>query len=169
MMFPPWRNVRDQASDFVMNCGVHAFEPLSPRKAHRGGTVRHCPIHQGTRPCWPYGWGGHLSMLSVKGFFSVASIASLFPFVPVCLSSVSDPCLYPSCLCLPLRTSFSRCPPNSRREGAAASSVLSLGAFIVLEVNNNYAAATIYRYLGPWQCKLTIYFQENFPKWNYAV
>ena len=108
-------------------------------------------------------------MLSVKGFFSVASIASLLPFVPVCLSSVSDPCLYPSCLCLPLRTSFSRCPPYSRREGAAASSVLSLGAFIVLEVNNNYAAATIYRYLGPWQCKLTIYFQENFPKWNYAV
>ena len=25
-----------------MNCGVHAFEPLSPRKAHRGDTVRHC-------------------------------------------------------------------------------------------------------------------------------
>ncbi len=24
-----------------MNCGVYAFEPLSPRKAHRGGTVRH--------------------------------------------------------------------------------------------------------------------------------
>jgi len=33
---------RDQASDFVTNCGLHAFEPLSPRKAHRGGTVRHC-------------------------------------------------------------------------------------------------------------------------------
>jgi hypothetical protein len=30
------------------------------------------------------------------------------PFVPVCLSSVSDPCPYPSCLCLPLRNSFSR-------------------------------------------------------------
>jgi hypothetical protein len=26
----------------LMNCGVHAFEPLSPRKAQRGGTVRHC-------------------------------------------------------------------------------------------------------------------------------
>ena len=49
-------------------------------------------------------------MLSVKGFFSVASLASLLPFVPVCLSSVSDPCPYPSCLCLPLRTSFSRIP-----------------------------------------------------------
>ncbi len=33
---------RDQASDFVTNCGVHAFEPLSPRKAHRGGTVLQC-------------------------------------------------------------------------------------------------------------------------------
>ena len=108
-------------------------------------------------------------MLSVKGFFSVASLSSLLPFVPVCLSSVSDPCPYPSCLCLPLRTSFSRCPSSSRREGAAASSVLSLRTFIVLEANNNYAVATIYRYLGPWQCKLTIYFQENLPKWNYAV
>jgi hypothetical protein len=28
------------------------------------------------------------------------------PFVPVCLSSVSDPCPYPSCLCLPLDVSF---------------------------------------------------------------
>jgi len=108
-------------------------------------------------------------MLSVKGFFSVASIASLLLFVPVCLSSVSDPCPYPSCLCLPLRISFPRCPSSSRREGAAASSFLSLRTFIVLEANNNYAVATIYRYLGPWQCKLTIYFQENFPKWNYAV
>jgi hypothetical protein len=68
-----------------------------------------------------------------------------------------------------LRTSFSRWPSSSRREGADASSVLSLRTLIVLETNNNYAAATIYRYLGPWQCKLTIYFQENFPKWNYAV
>jgi len=33
---------RDQASDFVTNCGLHAFEPLSSREAHRGGTVRHC-------------------------------------------------------------------------------------------------------------------------------
>ena len=108
-------------------------------------------------------------MLSVKGFFSVASLASPLPFVPVCLSSVSDPYPYPSCLCLPLRTSFSRCPSSSRREGAAASSVLSLRTFIALEANNNYAVATIYRYLGPWRYELTIYFQENFPKWNDAV
>jgi len=45
-------------------------------------------------------------MLSVKRFFSVASLTSLLPFGPVCLSSVSDPCPYPSCLCLPLRASF---------------------------------------------------------------
>ena len=69
-------------------------------------------------------------MLSIKGFFSVASPASFFPFVPVCSSSVSDPCPYPSCLCLPLYTSFSCCPSSSRREGAAASSVLSLPTFM---------------------------------------
>jgi hypothetical protein len=32
----------DHALDLVTNCGVHAFEPMSSRKAHRGGTVRHC-------------------------------------------------------------------------------------------------------------------------------
>ncbi len=48
-----------------------------------------------------------LQLNSVKGFFSVASAASLLPFAPVCLSSVSDSCPYPSCLfCLPLRTSL---------------------------------------------------------------
>lgn len=35
-------------------------------------------------------------------------------FVPVCSSSVSDFCPYPSCLCLPLHTSFSRCPLSFR-------------------------------------------------------
>ncbi len=73
-------------------------------------------------------------MLSVKGFFWVASLSSLSPFVPVCLSSVSDPSPYPSCLCLPLRTSFSRSPSSSRREGAAASSGLSLRTFVNIHV-----------------------------------
>jgi len=54
-------------------------------------------------------------MLSVKGFFPVASPASLLPSCPVCLSSVSDSCPYPSCLCLPLPTSFCRCPSSFRR------------------------------------------------------
>jgi len=45
-------------------------------------------------------------MLSVKRFFSVASPTCPLPFVPVCLPSVSGPCPYPFCLCLPLRTSF---------------------------------------------------------------
>ena len=49
---------------------------------------------------------GHLIMPSVKRFFWVALLTSLLPFVPVCLSSVSDPCPYPSCLCLPLRLPF---------------------------------------------------------------
>ena len=31
----------DQASDCVTNCGLHAFEPLSSREAHRGDTVRY--------------------------------------------------------------------------------------------------------------------------------
>ena len=104
--------------------------PKSPPRWHRPPL----PVHQGTWPCWPYGWRGHLTMLSVKGFFSVASLSSLLPFVPVCLSSVSDPCPYPSCLCLPLRTSFSRCPSSSRREGAAASSVPSLCTFMNIPV-----------------------------------
>ena len=93
-------------------------------------------------------------MLSVKGFFSVASLASLLPFVPVCLSSVSDPCPYPSCLCLPLRTSFSRWPSSSRREGAAASSVLSLHTFIVLA---NYFK------------KLSLYFGLSLPFWYWYI
>ena len=50
--------------------------------------------------------GGHLTLFSVKVFFSVAWPAYFLFFGPVCLSSVSDPCSYPSCLCLPLRTSF---------------------------------------------------------------
>jgi len=45
-------------------------------------------------------------MVSVKGFFSVASLASLLPFAPVCLSSVSGPCPYPFCLCLPFIPPF---------------------------------------------------------------
>src|SRR4030042_1155966 len=36
----------------------------------------------------------------------IASLSSLLTFVPVCLSSVSDPCPYPSCLYLPLYTSL---------------------------------------------------------------
>ena len=67
--------------------------------------VRHCLSIKGHDHVDRMG-GGHLTMLSVKGFFSAASISSLLPFVPVCLSSVSDPCPYPSCLCLPLRTPF---------------------------------------------------------------
>ncbi len=74
------------------------------------GKACHCnlkipAVHQEIR-WWPFGWGRHLTMLSVKAFFSVASLTSLLPCVPVRLSSVSDPCPYPSCLCLPLRTSF---------------------------------------------------------------
>src|SRR5262249_44582440 len=42
----------------------------------------------------------------MQGFLSVVSPDSFLPFVPVFLSSVSEPCPYPSCLCLPSRTSF---------------------------------------------------------------
>ena len=54
-------------------------------------------------------------MLSVTIFFSVAPASFLYP-VAVLPSSVFDPCLYPSCFCLPLRISFSHCPFSSRRE-----------------------------------------------------
>jgi len=104
-------------------------------------------------------------MLSVKGFFSVAALASLLPFVPVCLSSVSDPCPYPSCLCLPLRTSFSSCPSPSRREGAAASSVLPLRTFIVLEANNNLARPVNRGILANYFKKLSLYFALSLPLW----
>jgi hypothetical protein len=49
-------------------------------------------------------------MGSTQGVLSVVSPASFLQFVPVFLSSVSEPCPYPSCLCLPWRTSFFHCP-----------------------------------------------------------
>ena len=48
-------------------------------------------------------------MVSMQGFLSVVSPDSFLPFVPVFLSSVSEPCPYPSCLCRPLRASFLHC------------------------------------------------------------
>ncbi len=105
-------------SDFVTNCGLHAFEPMSPRTAHRTGRQ---------------------TMLSVMGFFSVASAASLLPFGPACLSSVSEPCPYPSYLCLPLRTSFSRWPASFRREdGCVVSSVSAYFHEYTCLDNNDY-------------------------------
>jgi len=49
-------------------------------------------------------------MVSMQGVLSVVSPDSFLPFVPVFLSSVSEPCPYPSCLCRPSRTSFLHCP-----------------------------------------------------------
>ena len=48
-------------------------------------------------------------MVSMQGFLSVVSPDSFLPFVPVFLSSVSEPCPYPSCLCRPSRASFLHC------------------------------------------------------------
>ena len=86
-------------------------------------------------------------MLSVLGSLSVASPAFFLPSFAVLLSSVSGSFPCPSCLCLPLRTSFSRCPCSSRREGAAASSVLALRTFIVLEANDWHQPRTLGRRL----------------------
>ena len=61
-------------------------------------------------------------MLSVTGFLSVASPASFLLSFAVLMPSASCPFPYPSCLCLPLRTSFSCCPSSSRREGTPAAS-----------------------------------------------
>ena len=55
---------------------------------------------------------------SEKGFRSFVFPADFFSFVPFSFASVSDSCPYPSCLCLPLRTSFLRCPASSHREDA---------------------------------------------------
>ena len=49
-------------------------------------------------------------MVSMQRVLSVVSPDSFLPFVPVFLSSVSEPCPYPSCLCRPSRTSFLHCP-----------------------------------------------------------
>ena len=70
-------------------------------------------------------------MFSIEGLRPVVYPASFGSFVPVLLSSVSDPCPYPSCLCLPLRNSFLRCPSSSQREGATAARVLSLGTLLI--------------------------------------
>jgi hypothetical protein len=48
---------------------------------------------------------------TMQGVLSVVSPDSFLPFVPVFLSSVSEPCPYPSYLCLPSRTSFFFVPP----------------------------------------------------------
>ena len=52
-------------------------------------------------------------VFTIKRFFSVASQASFLPLGPAWFSSVSEPCHYPSCLCLPLCFSFSGCPRSS--------------------------------------------------------
>jgi hypothetical protein len=52
-------------------------------------------------------------VFSIKRFFSVASQASFLPLGPAWLFSVSEPCPYPSCLCLPLCFPFSGCPRSS--------------------------------------------------------
>ena len=47
------------------------------------------------------------ALLFVNGCFSVASPSVFLPSVAASRGSVSDPCPYPSCLYLPLPTSFS--------------------------------------------------------------
>jgi len=71
-----------------------------------------------------------VNVLKDLSITSSSSISCFRTYVPILL----DPCPYPSCLCLPLRTSFSRYPSSSRREDAAASSVLSLRTFMNIHV-----------------------------------
>src|SRR5262245_19011479 len=72
------------------------------------------------------GSGVHLSPMVSMGFLSVVSPDFFLPFVPVFLSSVSEPCPYPSCLCLPSRTSFFHCSaPGSRPQPAKSRWLLS--------------------------------------------
>jgi hypothetical protein len=59
-------------------------------------------------------------IVSMQGFLSVVSPDSFLPFVPVFLSSVSELCPYPSCLCLPSRTSFFHCPTPQTADGSLA-------------------------------------------------
>jgi hypothetical protein len=73
--------------------------------------------------------------ISIKAFFLPVYQTCFATFVSVFRHSASDPFLYPSCRpCLPFCLSFSHFPSPSRREGAAALSVLSLGAFMNIPV-----------------------------------
>jgi len=78
-----------------------------------------CPCN--ARAVLEQGRGGYLAMVSIQGFLSVVSPDSFLPFVPVFLSSVSELCPYPSCLCLPSRTSVSIVPPPASRPQPANS------------------------------------------------
>ena len=67
-----------------------------------------------------------LALGSMQGFLSVVSPKSFLLFVPVFLTSVSEPCPYPSCLCLPSRTSFFHCSaPGSRPQPTKSRWLLS--------------------------------------------
>jgi hypothetical protein len=104
-------------SGIVVYQRLPPVSPESPPRRQRPPQV----VYPGRRRDCPYGCGGHRSMLAVKGLFSVACPPSFYPFVAFCRWSVSDPFPYPSCPCLPLCTSSSRCPSGPRREGAAVS------------------------------------------------
>src|SRR5262245_41065176 len=70
----------------------------------------------------------------MQGFLSVVSPKSFLLFVPVSLASVSEPCPYPSCLCLPSRTSFFYCPaarlhdPNPQRADGSSTCACAFGS-----------------------------------------
>jgi hypothetical protein len=75
------------------------------------------------------------TVISIQAFFLAAYQGCFLIFVSVSRHSVSDSFPYLFCRpCLPLRTSFSRCPSSSRREGAAASSALSWRTFMNIPV-----------------------------------
>ena len=95
---------RDQGSDFIANCAVQAFEPLSPRKAHRGGTVRHCRSIKGHDDVDRMGDAGTLPCFLLRGS------SRLLRYLPFCLLFLFVYLLFPT-LVLILLAFVSHCVP----------------------------------------------------------
>ena len=145
---PFFLKFRHQASDFVTNCRVHAFEPLSSRKANRGGAVRHCRSIKGhddvdrmgdadTLPCFLLRGSSRLLRYLLGCFatfpFAFCSCLFIFCFRPLSLSFLPlSPIAY---LLFPLSLIFS-----PRGCGCLVSSVFAYFHEHSCLVNNDYTA-----------------------------
>ena len=96
---------RDHASDFVTNCGLHVSGPLSSRKAHRGGTVRHCRSIKGhndvdrtgeanTSPCF-LSRGSSRLLLRLPFCLLLLLVYLLFPTLVLILLAFVSHCVPP--------------------------------------------------------------------------
>ena len=118
------------------NCGSHAFEPLAPRKAHRGGTVRHCRSIEGHDHVDP------TSEADTSPCFLLRRSSRLLLLLPFCLLLLFCCLLFPA-LFLILLAFVSHCVPPFpgvsqllAARSIPASSVLVSRIFSALEAND---------------------------------